>query len=56
MFNSGLYQAGIALFKISNKELVAVSKQRAQFIVKGSDDTRGAALKLGSSWIFNVKP
>ncbi len=52
-FNGGMYYIGAGLFKLSNNELLSFTKNKAQFIVKGSDPTRGAALKLEDTWEYN---
>ncbi len=50
-FNGGVYQIGAGLFKVKNAELLSVS-DKAQFMVKGSDPTRGGALKLADTWKY----
>jgi ABC-2 type transport system ATP-binding protein len=51
-FNGGLYHIGAGLFKAKNGELLSVNSNKVQFIVKGSDTTRGAALKLSDTWKY----
>lgn len=54
MFNAGMYQiSGVSLFRVQNRELVAVNKLSNEFTVKGHDITRGAALKLADSWVYD---
>jgi ABC-2 type transport system ATP-binding protein len=48
--NSGRYQIGGGLFKYDNRELLAAADQRPEFLIKGDDPTKGAALKLPDSW------
>ena len=50
LFNPGSYQVGAGLYLKSNKELVAISPAKCNFVIKGSDDTKGGALKLSHSW------
>ncbi len=52
MLNSGMYYIGAGLFKLKNSELLGFTKEKVQFIVKGDDRTRGAALKLKDTWEF----
>ncbi len=53
LFNGGSYAIGVALFKLKNQELVAVSKCKCQFSLKVKDQSRGAALKLDDTWKYN---
>jgi ABC-2 type transport system ATP-binding protein len=50
-FNGGVYHIGGGLFRRKNREVLAASK-KAEFIVKGNDDTRGASLKLADTWKY----
>jgi len=53
ILNPGAYQiGGISLFKLSNRELLAINKQPNEFVIKGNDVIRGAALKLEDSWQY----
>ncbi len=52
IFNGGLYHITVALFKLSNRQLVCIGKNKSQFLIKGSDFTRGAALKLENTWEY----
>jgi ABC-type polysaccharide/polyol phosphate transport system ATPase subunit len=49
--NPGVYEVSGALFRTSDKALLAVCNDRKSFIVKGKDATRGGALKLKSNWV-----
>lgn len=49
-FNTGIYQIDAALFGLKNKELLAFTQDKTKFVIKGSDPTRGAALKLDNTW------
>lgn len=51
-FNGGMYTIGAGLFKAKNAELLSINNNKAQFIVKGSDPTKGAALKLADTWKY----
>ena len=50
--NSGVYTIGVALFKLKDRELVAIAKRKLDFVVKGADKTRGAALRLADTWRY----
>jgi ABC-2 type transport system ATP-binding protein len=53
VFNEGVYFIDVALFKLKNRELLNFShNNKAQFIVKGHDITKGAALKLSDTWNY----
>lgn len=52
-FNPGAYQIGAGLFKVQNRELLAATESRNQFAIKGSDETKGGALKLVDTWEYN---
>jgi ABC-2 type transport system ATP-binding protein len=52
LLNGGIYQIGAGLFKAKNAELLGTSSEKVQFIVKGNDPTRGAALKLADTWKY----
>lgn len=51
-FNGGAYRIGAALFRLRNRELIAVNKNRNNFVIKGDDITRGAVLKLADTWEY----
>jgi ABC-2 type transport system ATP-binding protein len=54
MFNQGIFRIGSpCIFRSQNRELVAVSKQKLGFVIKGSDITKGAALKLAPNWKYD---
>lgn len=50
VFNAGTYGINVAMFKWRNRELVAIAKNKNQFVVKGDDITRGGSLKLANTW------
>ena len=51
--NPGVYQiAGVSLFRISNRELLAINKYQNEFLIKGSDESRGGAIKLEDTWHY----
>lgn len=48
--NPAVYRIGFGLFKLTNRELLATTNKKCQFVIKGQDITRGAALKLEHNW------
>jgi ABC-2 type transport system ATP-binding protein len=50
LLNGGAYEVGAGLFRLRNRELLASPLSRKPFSIKGSDDTKGAALKLPERW------
>jgi len=50
VYNAGTYRLTAALFTSWNKKLVASAPNRNEFVIKNSDETRGAALKLPDTW------
>lgn len=50
VFNGGTYQIAVALFKSQNRQLIAIGSKDVDFVVKGSDITKGSALKLADTW------
>lgn len=50
IFNSGVYEIGYGLYEAESGKLLALGSHRIHFVVKGDDETRGAALKLPDSW------
>ena len=50
VLNSGAYQISAVTSRRSNQKLIAVGRNRVNFVVTGTDLTRGAALKLLSKW------
>ncbi len=48
--NGGMYQVAVALFRAKNREIVAIGKTKAEFVVKQNDPTKGGALKLENNW------
>jgi len=53
IFNEGSYYINAALFNLENRGLLAVTKTNKSFIIKGTDITRGAALKLEDTWEYS---
>jgi len=51
VLNGGAYQIGAGLYRVRNSQLLSMTKNKLQFIVKGNDKTRGGALKLADNWI-----
>lgn len=51
-FNPGAYNIDAALFRLENRELIAVSHEKNFYTIRGSDITKGAALKLEHNWDF----
>jgi ABC-2 type transport system ATP-binding protein len=54
IFNAGIYYITVALFRRKNREILCLGSNKSKFIVKGNDDTKGAALKLASTWKAGV--
>ena len=53
IFNGGVYFIDAALFRLKNRELLNfIHNNKPQFIVKGHDITKGAALKLADTWEY----
>lgn len=53
ILNGGTYQiSGITLFRQENRELVAIDKEKNEFVVKGNDVRRGGAIKLPDGWVY----
>lgn len=52
ILNGGEYQITSALFRCRNRELLAYTKQKSAFSIKGNDVTKGAALKLVDTWEY----
>lgn len=48
--NHGVYEISATLFRRKNKEAVAYTGVRPQFIIKGADTTRDGALRLDNHW------
>lgn len=54
IFNQGIYTIGNpSLFRANNRELVAINKKKLSFVIKGSDITRGGAIKLAPNWEYD---
>ncbi|HEY5267601.1 MAG TPA: ABC transporter ATP-binding protein [Candidatus Saccharimonadales bacterium] len=50
IYNAGTYRLTAALFTLDNRKLVAAAPDRCEFVLRNSDETRGAALKLSDTW------
>jgi ABC-2 type transport system ATP-binding protein len=50
MLNPGVYELTAVLSAIAGRKLLTVSANKINFVVKGNDITRGAALKLPDNW------
>ncbi len=50
-FNPGVYEINATLFTVKNRESVAYTKVRPQFIIKGFEINRGGALRLEENWV-----
>lgn len=50
MLNGGVYHIAAALFKVENKQLITFTGDKAKFVVKSDNSSRGAALKLANTW------
>lgn len=52
--NPGIYYfSGVSLFQLSNRQLLAFSKEKREFQVKGNDSQRGSAFKLPDTWSYD---
>jgi ABC-2 type transport system ATP-binding protein len=51
LFNGGMYQITLILCKQKNRELLSICSDKPRFMIKGSDITRGSALKLPQTWV-----
>lgn len=52
ILNGGVYEVGVALFKLPGRKLLSSGETRSQFIIKGADIRRGAAIKLEDTWQY----
>ena len=52
VLNAGLYQLSAALFGMRNKNLLTYTKKKSDFTIKGSDPTKGSAIKLADNWTY----
>lgn len=52
LLNGGSYQVGAGIYRLKNSRLLNMTKNKLLFIVKGSDETRGGALKLADNWKY----
>lgn len=50
LFNPGSYTVGSGLYLRKNKQLVAISRSKCSFAIKGDDITKGGPLKLEHDW------
>lgn len=50
ILNPSSYHVGVGLYLRKNRELVAISQSKCDFVIKGSDTTKGGALKLNHEW------
>jgi len=52
LLNGGAYRIGVGLYRLKNREILSIDKNDTQFLIKGSDITKGAALKLADTWKY----
>lgn len=52
ILNPGIYDLHVALFRLHNRQLLAIGKSKNKFVIKGNDITRAAALKLADTWKY----
>jgi ABC-2 type transport system ATP-binding protein len=52
IFNAGRYEIAVALFGYPNRDLIAAGKKKCNFVLKGDDITKGAAVKLLDTWEY----
>jgi ABC-2 type transport system ATP-binding protein len=50
LLNPGRYDISAALFRKSNRSLLAIADSQQQFLVSGHDTTRGGGMKLADTW------
>jgi len=50
LFNAGSYEIPTILCLQSSRKLVALSKHKNRFIIKGNDPIRGASMRLPDTW------
>lgn len=50
VFNPGVYSVSVALFDSKNRALLETAHNAFEFVVAGSDETRGGALFLDGNW------
>lgn len=53
--NPGPYEIDAVVFGKKNRNIIALAKKRAKFLVPGVDETRGASIKLPDSWAVEHK-
>lgn len=52
ILNPGMYDLHVALFRLQNRQLLAIGKHKNKFVLKGNDITRAAAIKLADTWKY----
>ena len=52
ILNAGVYEINASLFRVKDRECLAISKKRNSFTIKGMDMTRGNALRLDDTWVY----
>lgn len=50
ILNGGLYEISTVICRMRNREMLALGKNKIQFALKGSDDTKGGAIKIADTW------
>lgn len=50
LLNGGVYEIPVILCERDARKLVSVSKDKNRFVIKGSDTTKGGAMKLDHNW------
>lgn len=50
LLNGGIYEVPMILCKKDTRQLLAIGNSRNSFVIKGTDITRGGALKLPATW------
>ncbi|HSW37375.1 MAG TPA: ABC transporter ATP-binding protein [Candidatus Saccharimonadales bacterium] len=53
LLNGGVYEIGVGLFRLKNREMLTFIKDKKRFIIKGSDNTKGGAVKLADTWKYD---
>ena len=53
ILNPGAYHFDVGLFRSKNRQLIAIPKNKNQFILKGHDPTKGGAIKLADTWKYS---
>lgn len=55
LFNPGVYELTAILSAVSERKLLTLSANKVNYVVKGNDSTRGAAMKLPDSWAKSTR-